>query len=296
VQDEPAALTLLADALTDERLVNIDARAYFEWRVACLLVNGWRPGHEFLFKPACDAFNWEQDRRRLGVYGQVGATIDAAIRERLTFFGLPVKEFEALRNMIRRLRKSPDADAHDLRYEIPMLQLLTQRYPHWLNIIAPRDNVNARFERWKALPEGKRKAVPDMRTPAFQPPAAKSSGGNTVWWFAILGLVVLIRLVVFATEPKPDRHRPFTTTPAMVDASPPDRARTEADLPKRQREAEAALQRALGATPATANGKTARPTTRAAFEADHRRREAEATAALRRVLDVRTGGVAPSTR
>jgi protein TonB len=260
LDDEAGAAGLLKNALADERLVNLDARAFFEWRVACMLVNGWVPGLQFVFRPACDAFHWETDRRRLGVYGQVGATIDAAIRERLVFFGLPSAEFETLRLLIVELRADGPVTRAVLVRDMPYLQLLVQRYPNWLGIVTSRANIHARLEQWKALPAEQRPAPPasPLSLPiAPKPPPRRTLGPAGI---VMMGLFALFHLMSEGWAPS---HR---VNPAQAPATAA-RTLAESALPARQREAEAALQRALvAARAASGSAASARAPARVALD------------------------------
>jgi hypothetical protein len=193
--DEAAARQALAQALADERLVNLEARTFFEWRVARLLMDGWRPGHEFLLGPACEAFNWEDDRRRLTLFGPLGAALDAAINEKLIFHRLSPGQFEAQRALIRRLRNDSAPSAGTLVDEMPLLQALVERYPHWLRVITSRDNVIRWHQEFEALPPERRAKArkPQAGVPAPRPAApAKSS---TPWWLIGIGLFLAVKLL-----------------------------------------------------------------------------------------------------
>lgn len=170
--DEAAAKRALGEALADPRLVNLEARTYFEWCVGCLLMNGWKPGHEFLFRPACDAFDWAHDRRRLALYGNLGIALDRAIEERLLFYRQPAGSFEAQRGMIRRLREEAMPSDAELRDQMPTLLGLAQRFPNWLTAITSMPNLRRWHERFGQLAPQPR--VAHRPTPAFEPGPAKS--------------------------------------------------------------------------------------------------------------------------
>lgn len=197
---EAAARRALEQALGDDRLVNLEARTFFEWRVACLLMDGWRPGHEFLFGPACNAFNWEEDRRRLALFGPLGAALNAAIDEKLIFYRQPQHQFEAQADLVRRLRSDGQPAIGTLVDQMPVLQALVQRYPHWLRIVTSRGNI-ARWQEW-------RDAVPPEQVPAPRPPPKTSlqalrpkfggmsdSPSRVHWWFILVGIVIVTKFV-----------------------------------------------------------------------------------------------------
>lgn len=198
--DEAAARRALSAALDDERLINLEARGFFEWRVACLLMEGWRPGHEFLFGPACQVFNWEDDRRRLALFGHLGAALDAAITEKLIFFRQPPHEFDVQRDLIRRLRDAKQPPPATLVEQAPRLQMLTQRYPHWLRLVTSREHIL----QWQAWHD----ELPPGTVPVPKPAAARRAAPNRYkepssgipWWpFAIL-IFLAIRALSFLGE------------------------------------------------------------------------------------------------
>ena len=168
---EPDVARLLREALADARLVNLEARTRFEGRVADLLAGGWRPGHEWLFQPACDAFEWEADRRRLDAFGRAGNLLDAAVRERLIFFAQPAVAFEAQKSLIRRLRSERPASARELAPEMARLAMLMQRFPAWMGVMTRKEIVQHWFDAWNAMPEAERAAARDL-APAPAPARA----------------------------------------------------------------------------------------------------------------------------
>lgn len=149
---------LLADALSDERLVNLEARESFEAQVAERLLAGWRRGHECLFDAARDVFEWET--RRLGNLrvGQVGHTLEAAIRERLLLMHSPYRSLH--QRLLHRLRSERPTSLFDLVGEMPWVAMLVQRYPKWLRIAASDQIVRCWIDTWNALtPEQRRLAA-----------------------------------------------------------------------------------------------------------------------------------------
>ena len=169
--NEADVVRLLREALADARLVNLEARARFEGRVADLLAGGWRPGHEWLFQPACDAFEWETDRRRLDAFGRAGKLLDAAVRERLMFFAQPAVAFEAQKSLIRRLRSDRPASARELAPEMARLAMLMQRFPAWMGVMTRKEIVQHWFDTWNALPDAERAAARGLAAPPAPAPA-----------------------------------------------------------------------------------------------------------------------------
>ncbi len=163
--DEADVARLLREALADERLLNLEARTRFEGNVAALLAGGWRPGHESLFQPACDVFEWESDRRRLEIFGGTGEILDAAVRERLIFFAQPAVVFEAQKSLIRRLRKERPSNARELAPEMARLGLLMQRFPSWMRVMTRKEVVQHWIDTWNELSDGERAAARGLAAP-----------------------------------------------------------------------------------------------------------------------------------
>ena len=293
-KSEDEAQAALDAALADERLVNLEARAFFEWRVACRLVEGWRPGHEFLLGPACTTFHWDTERRQLSVFGRVGAILNAAIDERLIFFRQAAGEFESQRQLIQRLRRGDAPPPAQLADDMPRLRQLAQRYPNWLPIITPRAHAQ-RWSQWfDELPESARSALrpgTDLRESiGAAPPKKRFSGGVGSYWWVLMVVLALARLAgglggepharpvkewqqashqsTRLQTPAPEvPHFPLPGEEAQQrHESPPGEATRAASAPKR--------------APATVPAPTP-PST----PADLKRRQREAEAALQQALD-----------
>jgi len=194
--DEAQATRALDHALNDERLLNLEARTFFEWRVAGLLVDGWQRGHEFLLGPAGKRFGWEEDRRRLQLFGQLGGALDAAITEKLIFYRQNPGDFEQQRDVVRRLRDPAEPSPDTLRSQMPLLHLLVQRYPHWLRMVTSRDNISRWYTLHDALPVQPQPEAAPATVPAADAPG--SSGRRTwglSWWPVGIVVVVLLRVL-----------------------------------------------------------------------------------------------------
>jgi hypothetical protein len=221
--DEAAARRALTVALDDERLVNLEARTFFEWRVACLLMEGWRPGNEFLFGPACKVFNWEDDRRRLSLFGHLGAALDAAITEKLIFFSQPPHEFDVQRDLIRRLREAKQPPPATLVEQAPRLQVLVQRYPHWLRIVTSQQNIT-QWQAWRGeLPAAAVAAAATQPKARPAPSRYEKTGSGLPWWpFAILIYLVIKGLSFLGHSAEEQAFRPSTTSrPSTQWGAPP---------------------------------------------------------------------------
>lgn len=212
---EEEAARALQDALADDRLLNLEARTLFELQVAHLLMSGWQPGHEFLFDAACEAFNWERDRRHLRVFGEMGAALDAAINEKLIFFQ---QTPDLQLNVIRRLRETEMPSVALRQADLPLVQVMVQRYPNWLRLVTSQANINSWF---RDLPE----RVTTSATPAdlsAQPLPAHERGWKpaptlTPWLFVLMAVFMLGKLFSASPPsyvPRPDLGRPLATAPS----------------------------------------------------------------------------------
>ncbi len=241
--DEPVVAREIAAALADPRLVNLDARSVFEWHVASLIMGGWKPGHEFLFKPACDAFEWEKDRRRLEIYGPMGAVLDAAIRERLIFTGQPYVTLDPQRKLMKRLRTDKPLRAAEIAPNIQMLTMLLQRFPNWMRVMTRQDVVQHWIETWNAFtPEQRQMVAPPRAAPKtttalriappakpFQAKRVSSGGGFSFFgkvWVVVMIMGAISRMVASSNSGTPAyRYQappaiPSHFTAAQIPASP----------------------------------------------------------------------------
>ncbi len=238
--DEAPVRAALSLAVADERLVNLDTRAFFEWNVARMLAKGWRRGHEHVIAPAIEIFGWNSDHARLAHFGQVGALLSAAMRERSVFDSLTEPQRTALIPMLARIRNATPADPKLLHEEVPALQFLVQRAPNWLRIVSPVDPVNERFEMWRRMqasaPQSAKIAPSLGPQPEFvrRKPASATGPGTLV----MIGVLILI---VFSNLARLSSGGPSIastrTTPTQPDPA------SDAELSRRQMQAEAILAR-----------------------------------------------------
>ncbi len=217
--DEPALRESLQRQLADPGLINIEAQTWFEWRIANLLLGGWQPGHEVLFVAAYRCFGWEEDQRRLTLFGQAGAVLDAAIREMLIFHRQGPQHTNPQKQLIQQLRTEYIPSEKGLARDGPRLQALMQRYPHWLRIIAPL----AQYQRWmtgyEALPEALRQKAPPVPlgpkdgTSSTQ---GRRSPGSFLWFWLFLVLSLSGALSKCSSNHREPPNRSMYQMPAAV--------------------------------------------------------------------------------
>jgi len=178
----------IEDLLASEALVSIAAHDIFERKVAHLLTQGWRRGHEALFVAASNVFRWNEDRRHLQRFGNVGFILDRALQERALFDCQQPKDRALQRTLIVRLRSSAEPTAKELRSSFAILENVVRNFPTWMGIITDVDQLS----RWRALHAAlplRKQAKPISVKPATR--ASAKTGSSGYGWAAVLFLIFL---------------------------------------------------------------------------------------------------------
>lgn len=149
IESETPWTQALQTCLDDLRLFGIDAREQFERRVAVLLAEGWRPGHEALLVAAVDTFGWSADRRRVQGLGYAGMLIDLAIDERALFDSQHDDEADAQRRLLQQLRDPVMPSWRVLALQVHALDTMTARFPNWLSMVVDVDTIVS----WRKMEE-----------------------------------------------------------------------------------------------------------------------------------------------
>ena len=231
--DAESTRSLLLRFLGDPDLASIDARASFELGIARLLADHWRPGHEHLLDPAVEVFGWNSDHARLKHFGQLGAMLTAAIRERATVQAFSPVQRIALDALLARIRGGAAPDPERLGEEVPRLQYLVEHAPNWLRIVSPVAPVNERFKMWSERPEPE----PLVSGPPLRPPGRRLRPAFTPGAMVAAGVVVLLTIVSALNGGPGQQLRRVPGRAAMASTA------DEADLARRQKEADALLAR-----------------------------------------------------
>jgi tetratricopeptide (TPR) repeat protein len=195
----------LQTCLDDLRLFGIDAREQFELRVAILLAEGWRPGHEALLVAAIDVFDWANDRRRVLGLGHAGALIDRAIDERALFDAQDYDDSETQRQLLQRLRASTDAPPtwRELALGAHSLEQMIALFPTWLAMVADVDTIVGWRQMNEAMP-GWRRALALL---GQKRPANFQESGKSSWrlgWLVLVVVIFVIRMIVNSGSDKAD--------------------------------------------------------------------------------------------
>lgn len=185
-------INCLRHSLDDARMVGIVAREIFEWHVAALLAEGWRPGHEALLVAAGQVFGWNEDRRRVQGLGQAGALLDEAIAQRAIFDLQSYDEMQQQRELIARLRDPSPPGTRELLRNARALELMVVRFPTWLPMITSVPNIVRWRELHKEMPGWKRRVGSIGVAKSAKVP---STGGGANWsWIIFLLILGMVRL------------------------------------------------------------------------------------------------------
>lgn len=173
----------LQRVLSSEQLFNLDARLHFEGHIAASLLHRWIPGNELLLVVAIKAFRWEQDRQRLAMFGQMGAILDRAIQERIMFLGRDEPDASNQRRVLRYLRNGEQLGDHAVKREVQHANLMLERYPNYLPLIANMEVLAEWRERNAALfsqLHSAESATPAAKSGQETMPAIEPEAGPTV--------------------------------------------------------------------------------------------------------------------
>ncbi len=206
-RNEAEASSALEHSLADERLISLDAKALFEWHVLRTLAEGWKPGHEHLFNAAVACFHWEQESRRLGLYGHVGAFIDGAINEQLMFKRQADYQRQQQDRAVEQLRRDERPSNVELVRFMTVLPQMMQFYPRWMRIVTDTHKV-ARWQEWEQeiAPRQQAKPAPPVTPQSEWQPARQGGGFRGPGLFIVMILIGLANMFSHLTPSEPSRN------------------------------------------------------------------------------------------
>ena len=211
IESETPWVQALQACLDDLRLFGIDAREQFERRVAMLLADGWRPGHEALLVAAVDTFGWAADRRRVQGLGYAGMLIDTAIDERGLFDAQEYHETEQQRQLLQRLRDPAMPTWRELALQVQVIESMIARFPHWLSMVADLDAIDSWRKMEENMPTWRRVlALLGQKRTAI---ASAAAVDDTFRWYWVW---VLLVVVFFAFRTLSNMGSDRSTAPAVA--------------------------------------------------------------------------------
>lgn len=193
----------------DDRLLNLAARARFEFCIARLLAEGWQPGHDALFIAARQVFGWEKDRRRLIQFGDAGDWVNQAIDECEMFNQQGSDDCAGQADAVVRVRDDASPDKRELITHVPHLRNMRARFPAWTSIIASRDRIAQWDLLEKALPAWRR------RLRLTRSSSRTESSGSSNWWIVVV-VIMVVRLLASLGSPSTSAPSPSFTAPPLV--------------------------------------------------------------------------------
>ncbi|WP_413459752.1 TonB C-terminal domain-containing protein [Herbaspirillum huttiense] len=206
----PSWTSLLRDILAQEAWLDLRARPWLELRIAQLLAQGWRSGHEYLFVAAIEVFEWETDIARLATMGPVGNYLGQAIGQYHHFLEMKPAQVSQSRVAIARLRQPAMPDRREAAELLPVLQPLISRYPEWMHVVTGM----AHFEQWRQ--QGMQ--MPPSTGAGTSKPAASSGGGGFGGFRGFFLIVFLLgsvaRIIGGSSGPAPVAPRESLYQPA----------------------------------------------------------------------------------
>ena len=200
----------LQQCASDDRLLNLAARAYFEFLVARLLANGWHAGHEGLFVAARQVFGWEKDRRRLIEFGQFGEWLNQAIDECEMFNHQQSADCSGQADAITRVREDGAPSRRELLTHVPHLRNMLRQFPAWTAVIASRPRIEQWIDMELAIPGWRRRLQFKKRSRD-----GGTSGGSN-WWKIMLFIIVIRALISFFQAPATP-HQPSAWNPSRFE-------------------------------------------------------------------------------
>lgn len=234
----------LQASLDHESLLNLTARTIFEARIAQLLANGWRPGHETLFVVASEVLDWTRDSRRIQQFGEAGAMIDRAIDQWKLYESMPDNAMVTIKQLIQAVRSTPLPEGVASRNNLLLFHQLTDRFHNWFSIIIDR----ATLQNWHNAAQaeiqrnGTEPAVPVqyLETPAESGKSSSSGWSGWSGWQITFLILMLVKgcAALLNTSDHPTSYSP---PPAQLEQTVPGKSTAQLRLEELQSRTDASM-------------------------------------------------------
>ena len=208
-QDAATRLTLCLD---DDRLIDLETRAIFEYRVAHALAEGYTDGKHFLWKAAQAAFGWDDDHTRLRHFHQAGHVLENALGEQDVFEHQDESRRQEQARIMDRLRDARRPHDSEFSRLMPVLEWMLGSFPNLMWVTTKAENVQAWREHHETLPQSlraMREPVPTSDPAMLRPSKNEESGSSgKAWMFfvaCIIGLTNFFKMVG-NDHPAPGSH------------------------------------------------------------------------------------------
>jgi hypothetical protein len=145
LNDVPSWEAEIRERLQDGELLNLDARIFFEGRIAYALANDFNEGQFAFFLAAAASFDWLHDQRRLLQFGHAGHIVNEAIVEHGIYRGQHEQEKAAQRRVFDLMRREAAPDEDQLMRDIITFEQMCERIPALMAMRAPQWKI----EQWR---------------------------------------------------------------------------------------------------------------------------------------------------
>jgi hypothetical protein len=220
-QDAAARLNMCLD---DDRLIDLETRAIFEYRVAHALAEGYTDGKHFLWKAAQAAFGWDDDHTRLRHFHQAGHVLENALGEQDVFEHQDESRRQEQARLMDRLRDARRPHDSEFSRLMPVLEWMLGSFPNLMWVTTKAENVQAWREHHETLPQSlraMREPTPTSDPAMLQPSKNEESGSSgKAWMFFVLCIIGLTNFfkLIGNDHPAPSSHAADPAYQAQVTA------------------------------------------------------------------------------
>jgi hypothetical protein len=197
--EEDAAQRLHLCLDDDDRLIDLEARAIFEYRIAHALAEGYTEGKHFLWKAAQATFGWDEDHTRLRQFGRAGQVLENALNEQDFFERQDELRINYQARLMERLRGEQMPHDSEFSNLIPPLEWMLATYPNLMWIATKAENVHKWREHHQKLPAhlqaNQQPAEEERPTPPAPQPESSSRSGYFVFMLCFMGLMAFLRML-----------------------------------------------------------------------------------------------------